>query len=162
MKPTTSLISDDLKGGSSKPSKEDGRRHATSKEAIGNKYAAMREQMRHANTQPVEDMSSTKVSLLDAGSSGSSGKTAVQSSGLASKWESMKNGFQSFKANMGAKKFLPLRQMQETKLVSRNSSSESLDEIFQRLKRPSIEHGNRNDEDEGENGLEIKVSRPAR
>uniref|UniRef100_A0A2P2NMZ6 Uncharacterized protein n=1 Tax=Rhizophora mucronata TaxID=61149 RepID=A0A2P2NMZ6_RHIMU len=37
--------------------------------------------------------------------------------GLASKWESMKNGFQNFKANIGNKKFLPLCQIQETRLM---------------------------------------------
>nr|CAD1826937.1 unnamed protein product [Ananas comosus var. bracteatus] len=53
----------------------------------------------------------------------------------ASTWTSMKSGFQNFKANMGAKKFLPLRQVQGQAIHTRVSSSESLDEIFQRLKQ---------------------------
>ena len=123
-------------------------RRYKSKEAISNKYAAVRAQSRHANTRPVENIASAKVSLLDGGSSHSHNTTAGPLAGLAFKWESMKNGFQSFKANIGAKKFLPLRQTQEPQLVSRNSSSQSLDEIFQRLKRPSADHGSLSDDDD--------------
>jgi hypothetical protein len=82
--------------------------------------------------------------------------TGGPSSGLASTWASMKTGFQSFKANVGAKKFLPLRQIQETKLVSRISSSESLDEIFQRLKRPSGDNRRSSSDDDDEDGTEIR------
>ncbi|EEF27859.1 conserved hypothetical protein [Ricinus communis] len=154
MKSTTSSVTDAAKGSSSTPLKEEGRRYSSSRDAISNKYAAMREQSRHTNTRPVEkSIASAKVSLLDAGNSESNNTTVGPSSGLATKWESMKNGFQSFKANIGAKRFLPLRQMQESKLVSRNSSSESLDEIFQRLKRPSNEHRSNSDDDEDANGM---------
>ncbi|WCJ31934.1 LMBR1-like membrane protein [Euphorbia peplus] len=125
MKGTTSLITDDKRGSASTPSKEDGRRYNNSREAMTNKYAAFREQS----------------------SSESNVTTGGPSSGLSSKWESMKNGFQSFKTNIGAKKFLPLRQIQETKLVSHSSSSESLDEIFQRLKKSSPKPENNSDED---------------
>ncbi|KAL5753383.1 hypothetical protein ACOSQ2_023890 [Xanthoceras sorbifolium] len=139
MKAATNSVTNGIKGNPSKPSKEEARKYGTSREAISNKYAAIREQNRHASsTKPVEQsIASTKVSLLDTANSQSSNTTAGPSSGLASKWESMKTGFQSFKANIGAKKFIPLRQTQEPKLVSRVNSSESLDEIFQRLKRPS-------------------------
>ncbi|XP_012081622.2 LMBR1 domain-containing protein 2 homolog A isoform X1 [Jatropha curcas] len=141
MKATTSLVANDIKGSTSTPLKEENRRYSTSKEAISNKYAAMREQSRNASTPPVEkNIASAKVSLLNAGTAESNTPTGGPS-GLVSKWESMKNGFQSFKANIGVKRFLPLRQVQETKLVSRGSSFESLDEIFQRLKRPSDERG---------------------
>ncbi|KAB1221617.1 hypothetical protein CJ030_MR2G024074 [Morella rubra] len=61
-------------------------------------------------------------------------------SGLASKWEAMKSGFQNLKSNIDAKRFSPSRQVQETKLYTHVSSSESLDEIFQRLKQPTAEH----------------------
>lgn len=70
----------------------------------------------------------------------------------------MKSGFQSIKANIEAKRFLPLRQNQEVKLIVlhlSSSNSESLDEIFQRLKRPSVDHSA---EDENENGAEMKVT----
>ncbi|KAJ4833660.1 hypothetical protein Tsubulata_001298 [Turnera subulata] len=149
MKTTSNLIPNNTKGGPSKPLKEDGNRYVTSKEAIGNKYAAMREQGRHANLGPAEkNISSAKVSLLDTGNSRSD-TPGGPSSGLSFKWESMKNGFQNFKANIGAKKFLPLRQTPEP--ISSSPSNESLDEIFQRLKRPSIEHGGHSDNDEDMN-----------
>uniref|UniRef100_A0A2P2M4P6 LMBR1 domain-containing protein 2 homolog A n=5 Tax=Rhizophora mucronata TaxID=61149 RepID=A0A2P2M4P6_RHIMU len=145
MKTAAGLVLDDTKGGTSKPMKEEGRTYNTSKEAISNKYAAVREQSRQANLRPVEkNIASAKVSLLDVNN-----PTGGTSSGLASKWESMKNGFQNFKANIGTKKFPTLRQMQETKLISHKSSSESLDEIFQRLKRPTIHQRSPGDDEDG-------------
>lgn len=154
MKATTSLVNDGMKGSTSKPSKEDARKYSTSREAISNKYAAMRELSRQTlSMKPVEqNIASTKVSLLDTGKS-SDDTTGGPSSALASKWESMKTSFQSFRANMGAKRFLPLHQNQDTKLVSHadSSDSESLDEIFQRLKRPSSQHENYADEDDNQN-----------
>ncbi|KAM7479002.1 hypothetical protein LguiA_027215 [Lonicera macranthoides] len=70
-------------------------------------------------------------------------------SGVAMTWESMKNGFQKFKSNIEAKKFLPLRQVQQDAKHSRGSSSESLDEIFERLKRP-MDHRNFDGDEDGE------------
>ncbi|KAK0604998.1 hypothetical protein LWI29_021756 [Acer saccharum] len=150
MKATSNSVTNGVNRNPSKPLKEEARKYGTSREAISNKYAAIREQNRHASSpKPVEQsIASAKVSLLDANNSQSSDTTAGSTSGLASKWESMKTGFQSFKANIGAKKFIPLRQTQEPDLVSRADSSESLDEIFQRLKRPSGDsetYGNRGD-----------------
>ncbi|KAG8642841.1 hypothetical protein MANES_12G130000v8 [Manihot esculenta] len=157
MKATNSLVTDAAEGSTSTPSKGGGRRYSTTKEAFGNKYGYWREQSRHANIRPVEsNIASAKVSLLDGGNS-ESNDTPGGPSGLAIKWESMKNGFQRFKANIGAKRFLPLRHIQETKLVSRNSSFEPLDEIFQRLKQPSNDHGSNSDDDV--NGL---ISGPGR
>ncbi|KAM7276825.1 hypothetical protein ACFE04_018691 [Oxalis oulophora] len=118
-------------------------RYGSSREALSNKYAAIREQQTRqaTNTRPIEkNIASTKVSLLDADKTNLNNSAAGPSSGLVSTWQSMKTGFQSFKTNIGAKKFIPLRQNPETTLVS-HTSSESLDEIFQRLKRPSGEHG---------------------
>lgn len=158
MKVKSDLNKDDTKGSSSKPpTKDDTQRYSGSKEAISSKYAAMREQSKSAsNTKPVESIASAKVSLLDASNSQLPNNGVP--SGLASKWASMKQGFQTFKANIEAKKFLPLRQVEETKLLSRVSSSESLDEIFQKLKRPAQDHGRTSDEDEDEDDHEIKVS----
>lgn len=154
MKATTSLVNDGMKGSTSKPSKEDARKYSTSREAISNKYAGMRELSRQTSSaKPVEqNIASTKVSLLDTGKS-SNDTTGGPSSVLASKWESMKTSFQSFRANMGAKRLLPLHQNKDTRLVSRadSSDSESLDEIFQRLKRPSLQHENFADEDDNQN-----------
>ncbi|KAL6554865.1 hypothetical protein OROGR_006123 [Orobanche gracilis] len=143
------LRKDDVKGSSSNP------RSKGSKEAISS--TARREQNKSApNTNPVESMSSTKVSLLNANTSQPSSNNHGGTSGLASKWASMKQGFQTFKANIEAKKFLPLRQVQETQMLTRVSSSESLDEIFQRLKRPSQDHDRRCSDDEDD--IELKVS----
>ncbi|CAI9260177.1 unnamed protein product [Lactuca saligna] len=57
-----------------------------------------------------------------------------QSSKIASTWVSMKSNFQSFKAKMEAKKFIPLQQYQETQ--GSQGSSDTLDDIFERLKKP--------------------------
>ncbi|KAL3621718.1 hypothetical protein CASFOL_034378 [Castilleja foliolosa] len=149
MKLKSDLRKEDTKGSSSNPrSKDDPSRYSGSKEAISSKYAAIREQNKLAsNPKLVENISSAKVSLLNTNNSKPSNNGAQ--SGLSSKWASMKQGFQTFKANIEAKKFLPLRQVQETHMLSRGSSSESLDEIFQKLKRPAQEdHGRSSDEDE--------------
>lgn len=57
-----------------------------------------------------------------------------QSSKIASTWVSMKSNFQNFKAKMEAKKFIPLQQYQETQ--GSQGSSDTLDDIFERLKKP--------------------------
>lgn len=138
-----------IKGNNSKLN-EDSRKYGSSREAMSNKYAAIREQNRHTSgtKQPEEQrIAAAKVSLLDTANAQSSGSSTGPSSGLAAKWASMKNGFQNFKANMEAKKFIPLRQTQgPDHPVSHASSSESLDEIFQRLNRPS-DDDHREDED---------------
>ncbi|ONK75600.1 uncharacterized protein A4U43_C03F18600 [Asparagus officinalis] len=140
---------DEVTGTPSKSHKEESRRYGSHRETLANKYAAIREQQ-------VRDLTSTSlakekvtstasVSLLDASGSQNQlvGNSSVSSSGISSTWASMKSGFQNFKANVGAKKFLPLKQLQETtSFHTRVSSSESLDEIFQRLKqKPSRDHG---------------------
>lgn len=168
-KATNSLINEDMNGNSSKSSVDEGRKYGSSREAMSNKYAAIREQIRQStlNTKPVANIASAKVTLLDTDDGESSNTNEKTTSGLASKWESMKMGFQNFKANIGTKKFLPLPQVQETKTLSRHDSSQSLDEIFQRLKRPSG-HGGYSDDEDGmeikssEEGIEFERSRPTR
>lgn len=144
------------RGSSSKPLKDEARRYSGSKEAISSKYAALREQGKlSSHVKPMEDIGSTKVSLLDSASSHSGGTVAAPS-GLAGKWASMKAGFQNFKTNIEAKRLIPLRQVGEFMplqqaqdlSVSRASSSESLDEIFQKLKRPATESENYGDDDD--------------
>ncbi|GMY39082.1 LMBR1 domain-containing protein 2 homolog A-like isoform X1 [Fagus crenata] len=106
------------------------------------------------------------VTSSTADSSNLQNVTAVSSSRIASKWEAVKNGFQNFKSNIDAKRFIHLRQIQETKLVSNVSSSESLDEIFQRLKQPTINHRDYSDDDDDDylhdHGLDIRKTRPSR
>ncbi|KHN44358.1 LMBR1 domain-containing protein 2 like A [Glycine soja] len=144
MKPTSSLITDEVKGSLSKTSKEDTSR---SREAITKKYAVIREQGGPASKLKSEEKNVASAdSLFDEGNTNSSNSSGGPSSGLTSTWQSMKTGFQSFKTNIGAKKFLPLRQIQENKGPS-DSSSESLDDIFQRLKRPTLHQSIYNDDD---------------
>lgn len=165
MKTAMSSANGITKVGPSKASREEGHRYANSREAISSKYAAIREQSRQAskaNPSTDKNISAAKVSLLDSGDSRADTNTMVPPTGLSSRWESMKNGFQTFKANIGARKFLPLRQNQETDLGSRASSHESLDEIFQRLKRPSVDHDGYGDEDADGDGSEITRSGPGR
>lgn len=152
MKGTSSLINTEINGGLPKTLKEETRRYSSSREAISSKYAAVRRQSEQASKFKPEEknIESSKVSLLDHGA-------GVSSSGLASTWQTMKMGFRSFKANIGARGFLPTRQTLEGK-ISRVSSSESLDDIFQRLKQPSLDQVIYNDEDY----LEANISGPSR
>lgn len=88
--------------------------------------------------------------------------TAGSSSRFASKWEAMKTGFQNLKSNIVAKRFIPLHQSQETK-IDHVSSSESLDEIFERLKQPTINRrGYYNDDNDDDHGLVIREMRSSR
>ncbi|XP_054821582.1 uncharacterized protein LOC129320259 isoform X2 [Prosopis cineraria] len=158
MKAKSNVTNEEMNGSLSKTLKEDTRR--SSREAISNKYTAMREQSGQASkTKPEEKIiTSAKVSLLDGGNAKSNNTTRLPPLGLASTWQTMKTGFQTFKANIGTKKFMPLRQTEENKM-SRVSSSESLDEIFQRLKRPSLDHELYHDEDYE---MESNISGPSR
>eukprot|EP00262_Sarcandra_glabra_P002772 TRINITY_DN13167_c0_g2_i1.p1 TRINITY_DN13167_c0_g2~~TRINITY_DN13167_c0_g2_i1.p1 ORF type:complete len:592 (-),score=99.56 TRINITY_DN13167_c0_g2_i1:326-1990(-) len=168
MKATTSL-SEVGKGNHSKPLNEETRNYGTSREAIGNKYAAIREQQSRqssATGTTGKTRAPAEVSLLDSSNSqsqyGSSAEMGGSSSGLASTWASMKSGFQSFKVNIGAKRFLPLRQVQETSLSSRASSSESLDEIFQRLKHRSPNKDQNGDYIDDDDDMKMYNSEPTR
>lgn len=105
-------------------------------EVINKKQAATREHNKQASNMDWIEKNITsaadacKTRIMAAGTS----------SGLASKWATMKIGFQNFKSNIGAKRFIPLSQVQGNSLDSHSSSSESLDEIFQRLKQSTVNH----------------------
>ncbi|KAK9713087.1 hypothetical protein RND81_06G001900 [Saponaria officinalis] len=137
-----SSAADGQKVNPSKKLKPEAQQYSENREVISNKYSAMREQSRKTSGgKPSENIiASTKVSLLNTGSSSSASEPVGPSSGLSTTWQTMKSGFQNFKTTLGSKKFLPLPQSQETKLLSHTSSSESLDDIFQRLKRPSMDN----------------------
>ncbi|XP_052189190.1 uncharacterized protein LOC127799309 isoform X2 [Diospyros lotus] len=145
-------------GGTLTPFKEEGKRYGETRDVISQKYAAIRQHSREASKMKADDsIASAKVSLLEAGYSDESSQAAAgPSSGLASTWASVKSGFRSFKVNVEAKKFLPLRKLQETKFISgaASSASDSLDDIFHRLER-----GNYSDEDD-EDQTEIRSSGP--
>ncbi|KAK1258229.1 hypothetical protein QJS04_geneDACA021702 [Acorus gramineus] len=133
MRGTPSSTKENAKGSQLKPL-NGSERYSSSREAIANKYATVREQQGRQSSSAngglkEKNISPATVSLLEVGSS--------QKPFLALKWDNMKTNFQSLRANIGSRKFLPLSQSQEVKLHTRASSSDSLDEIFQRLKRPS-------------------------
>ncbi|KFK25335.1 hypothetical protein AALP_AA8G099400 [Arabis alpina] len=109
------------------------RRYGTGREAITNKYAAMRE---HKKKQELtENLVSAKVSLLESENFGK--ESSSSSSGLASTWRNMKLGLQSFQDNATTRNYLPLRQITESSNLRMPSS---LEEIFQRLRNRSVEH----------------------
>ncbi|XP_019054478.1 PREDICTED: LMBR1 domain-containing protein 2 homolog A-like isoform X3 [Nelumbo nucifera] len=153
MKPTSSLAKDSGKGSQSKPLKEETWKYDTSTEATGNKSTNIKEQNKETSSKKeMENIAPNTVSLLDTSKSqnhqNSGNEAGVPSSRLSSTWESVKTGFQSIKDNIGAKRFMPLRQVREKDLVSLVSSSESLDEIFRRLKQPAVDQGDYSDEDD--------------
>nr|XP_023917777.1 LMBR1 domain-containing protein 2 homolog A-like [Quercus suber] len=108
------------------------------------------------------DLVEKNVTSSTADSSNLQNVTAGSSSRFASKWEAMKTGFQNLKSNIVAKRFIPLRQSQETK-IDHVSSSESLDEIFERLKQPTMNRrGYYNDDNDYDHGLDIREMRSSR
>ncbi|XP_047333996.1 LMBR1 domain-containing protein 2 homolog A-like [Impatiens glandulifera] len=128
-------------------------RNETTRESMGKKYASIRTQ------QAKQEINAGLIENPIA---------EPPATGIASStWESMKTGLQSLKTNIGgAKKFLPLKQVQDPAHYGGNSSStESLDEIFQRLRRPTAEHRSIrddffDDDDDAQDGrvMEVKKS----
>jgi hypothetical protein len=108
---------------------------ANNRETIASKYTSIREQNRQSGKAVRKEISPNSVSLLEERNSEQRSNAGVPPTGVSATWASMKIGFQNFKANMGSKKFLPLRQDPGFVLNSNASSPESLDDIFQRLKR---------------------------
>lgn len=156
MKVTATLLED--AGTPSKPPKDESRKSTANRGSIVNKYATIREQQEWQSVSlPVEKATPpASVSLLEVSDSDTHSDNLATSSTfrLTSTWASMKSGFQNIKTSLGAKRFLPLRQVQESATHSRVASSDSLDEIFQRLKqRPRKDDNMEFDFDE--DGLDI-------
>ncbi|CAM8904226.1 unnamed protein product [Rhodiola kirilowii] len=115
-------------------------KHENNREAIAKKYAAIRDEAPNGNlTKHNSAPSSIEPDNLQ--------KPTAGPSGIASTWASMKTSLLNVKANIEAKRFIPLRQTQDTMLTRRDSSSESLDEIFQKLKKPTSEHRDFSDDE---------------
>ncbi|XAR62267.1 hypothetical protein NMG60_11016966 [Bertholletia excelsa] len=149
IKEATNLVKSNVRGASSSPLKNEVNKYGGSREAISNKYATIREKIRQASKmRPTENIASTKVSLLEAANSQTENTEELRSSGLVSTWASVKSRFKSFKDKVEAKKLLPLTHLKDSKILSCGSSSESLDEIFKRLRQPGLEQGNYSDGDE--------------
>ncbi|KAL7001887.1 hypothetical protein U1Q18_003033 [Sarracenia purpurea var. burkii] len=161
-KATTSLIEDGQRD-YAKPSRGEAQ-HQINRESIARKYTAVRTQQ----TEQLTKQTSTEKSRAAFKASGDSENNTLAvgpSSGIVSTWESMKTGLQNLKSNIGAKKFLPLRQVQDTNTThSRVSSSESLDEIFQRLKQPALDNRRYggDDDDYDEHAMNVRKPGPTR
>ncbi|KAL6605947.1 hypothetical protein ACP70R_041600 [Stipagrostis hirtigluma subsp. patula] len=104
---------------------------------FAHKYACIREQ---CSSQKSAEQVQTGTSIsLEAGNSENPSSVSVAPDSpraMDSTWTSMKIGLQNFKANMGSSKFLRL-SLSPSSLGTDASAAESLDEIFQRLKRHS-------------------------
>ncbi|TKY59475.1 LMBR1 domain-containing protein A [Spatholobus suberectus] len=101
------------------------------------KYAALRTNLNEEVSS--KDLTQERVSSsLTSDVNDSQNTSSAPSSVLASKWESMMHGFKSLRSNIDSNRFLPLSNAQGSTLNS-NSSFESLDEIFERLKHPPSE-----------------------
>jgi hypothetical protein len=140
---------------------EDGKRGQLKplKEAI-NKHTARRERNKQASNMDLIGKNVTSTADVDDACE-TQIIAAGPSSGLTSKWETMKSGFQNFKS------YIPLRlQVQENKLDSHVSSSESLDEMFQRLKQPPVNNGGYGEDDYDDylygHGMDIRKMGPSR
>ncbi|XP_057869998.2 uncharacterized protein LOC131076713 [Cryptomeria japonica] len=148
------LKKDDVKGIQSKTLKEDIHTQG-SKGAIASKYIAIREHQSkpsHLHPGVIQPQRHDIRNAIQPSNSENMPNSRNQfdiSSGLATKWESMKSSLQSMKANLGAKRFVPLRQLQEREDSRPHvSPTESLDTIFERLKRRKED--NENDDDGSE------------
>ncbi|KAL8239539.1 hypothetical protein R6Q59_016106 [Mikania micrantha] len=95
-------------------------------DGTNNKYKALRTDQ--TLTRPGSDTSMAANADLNMGNE--------QSSKISLTWTSMKTNFENFRLNMVAKRFMPLRQSLDSQdLQPQESSSESLDEIFARIKK---------------------------
>ncbi|CAN6164582.1 unnamed protein product [Urochloa humidicola] len=108
---------------------------------VAHKYSSVRDQC--TSPKPVEqaqkDISSASISInLEAGSSEEPPPASAAPESPAettSRWASIRTGFQNFRASMGSRKFLRLSP--SPSLGTNASATESLDEIFRKLKRNS-------------------------
>ncbi|XP_019240416.1 PREDICTED: LMBR1 domain-containing protein 2 homolog A isoform X2 [Nicotiana attenuata] len=157
-KPSTGLREDDNVS-HSKPLKGEAQ-YENSKEGISGKYKAKRaRQMKRGNSISSNEKSRDRP-LSSRDESSMMDMQVQPSRSLSSTWRSMKTGFSNFKSNMESKGFVPLHQVQDAG-HSRASSTESLDEIFEKIKRPGSESTNY-DSDDDVYEMSLKSSRPRR
>jgi hypothetical protein len=106
---------------------------------VDHKYSSITEHpspSSHQSVKQVQKETHSPSILLEAGNSEKPSPVSVEaepSAGVTSRWASMKAGFQSFRSNASFKKLLP----SSLSRTSSSTSSESLDEIFEGLKRHS-------------------------
>ncbi|XP_009774988.1 uncharacterized protein LOC107812859 isoform X3 [Nicotiana tabacum] len=157
-KPSTRQREDDNVS-HSKPLKGEAQ-YENSKEGISGKYKAKRaRQMKRGNSISSNEKSRDRP-LSSRDESSMMDMQVQPSRSLSSTWRSMKTGFSNFKSNMESKGFVPLHQVQDAG-HSRASSTESLDEIFEKIKRPGSESTNY-DSDDDVYEMSLKSSKPRR
>ncbi|KAL3843773.1 hypothetical protein ACJIZ3_001176 [Penstemon smallii] len=128
-----------------------------SRQGTSKKYAPIR-------SQPTKQETYLNTKEIDeplANDAENSSMSSKPSSKIASTWESMKLGLRNFKSNIEAKKFIPLRQVQDTQ-HSRVSSSESLDEIFERIRKPTTANHTTYDSDDELGDYSMAMKKPGR
>ncbi|CAJ1936094.1 unnamed protein product [Sphenostylis stenocarpa] len=103
------------------------------------RYAALRTNLNEEVSRNDLTQEGGSSSLTSDVNDSQNTSSAPSSSVLASRWESMMLGFKSLRSNIDSKRFLPITNAQESTLNTK-SSSESLDEIFERLKHPPSEY----------------------
>jgi hypothetical protein len=103
----------------------------------GRKYSALRTNLNEEGSSKDFALERNSSSLTNDSHTDTS---SAPSSVIASKWESMMHGFKNLKSNIDSNKFLPLSNNTYTSSLNSTSSFESLDDIFERLKRPPSEH----------------------
>ncbi|XP_047163131.1 LMBR1 domain-containing protein 2 homolog A-like isoform X1 [Vigna umbellata] len=110
------------------------------------KYAALRTNLNEEVSRKDLTQEGVSSSFTSDGNDSQSTSSAPSSSSsvLASRWESMMHGFKSLRSNIDSKRFIPISNAPESILNSK-SSSDSLDEIFERLKHPPPEYRDSHD-----------------
>ncbi|XP_023750686.2 uncharacterized protein LOC111899037 isoform X1 [Lactuca sativa] len=104
----------------------------TNKEKMNQKYKALRVDEKIRTNRTFSNASSLDIDTNTNNSeSGQSSRTSA--SRISSTWVSMKTNFHNLRSNMAAKRFMQVPQSQPPQ----QSPSQSLDEIFERLKQPS-------------------------
>ncbi|KAL2343819.1 hypothetical protein Fmac_005104 [Flemingia macrophylla] len=118
--------------------KNEGTKNDMSRKFGSKKYSALRTNLNEEVSS--YDLTQERVSSsLSSDVNDSQNTSSTSSSVLASKWDSMMHGFKSLRSNIDSKGFLPLSNAHGSTLNSK-SSFESLDDIFERLKRPPSEY----------------------
>lgn len=120
--------------------KNEGTQNDMNRKFGSKKYAALSTNLNEEVSSKDLTQESVSSSLTsDVNDSQNTNSAPSSSSVLASKWETMVHGFQSLRSNIDSKRFLPISNGQGSTINS-TSSFESLDDIFERLKRPPSEY----------------------
>ncbi|XP_012572400.1 uncharacterized protein [Cicer arietinum] len=107
----------------------------------GRKYAALRTNLNEEVSSKDLTQERESSSLTNDANDSHQDIISAPSSALSSKWESMMHGLKNLKSNIDSNRFLPLsNSAHHISSLNAHSSFESLDEIFERLKRPPSEH----------------------